>query len=391
MAKETVLVTDGQLRSSLAIVRSLGRRDVRVICGESTRFATALFSRYTDETVLYPSPESKPEAFVSFVENLVRSRSIDAVLPVGHETTHLICKHQERLSPFTDLPVPDYETFEAGWDKGKTFEAASRADVPRPRTECPDSPSEAVETADDIGFPLVVKARNSSGSRGLEFVEERSEFEAAYESVHSRYPNPLLQERIPQEGRMLGAAFLYDDESEVRAQFACEFLREYPPSGGPSTLHRSIEGREIREYGRRLLDELDWEGIALVEFKHDPRDDTPKLMEVNPRFWSSLHLPLFAGVDFPWLVLQHAHGNEIPETRSYTAGVYARYMLPGDLLHLAAVHDREALREFFPLFDGHTRYEIPNRDDPGPAFGRLAAMGRFALSPTMWRKLVFRN
>lgn len=391
MATETVLVTDGQLRSALAIVRSLGRRDVHVICGESTRFATALFSRYTDETVLYPSPVSKPEAFASYVEDLVRSRSIDAVLPVGHETTELISKHQERLTPFTDLPVPAHGTFESGCNKGKTFEAARRADVPRPRTECPDSPSEALEIADSIGFPLVVKARNSSGSRGLEFVEERSEFESAYESVHSRFPQPLLQERIPQEGRMLSAAFLYDDESQVRAQFACEFLREYPPSGGPSTLHRSIEGREIREYGRRLLDELDWEGIALVEFKQDPRDDTPKLMEVNPRFWSSLHLPLFAGVDFPWLVLQYTRGNEIPETRSYTAGVYARYMLPGDLLHLAAVHDRETLRDFFPLFDGHTRYEIPSRSDPGPTLGRLAAMGRFALSPTVWRRTVFRN
>lgn len=391
MAEETVLVTDGQLRSALAIVRSLGRRDVHVICGESTRFATALFSRYTDETLVYPSPVSEPRAFVSFVEDLVRSRSIDAVLPVGHETTELISEHQESLIPFTDLPLPVHKTFDMGCDKGKTFEAAGRADVPRPRTERPESPSEAAEIADEIGFPLVVKARNSSGSRGLEFVEDRSEFEAAYESVHSRYPHPLLQERVPQEGRMLGAAFLYDDDSEVRAQFACEFLREYPPSGGPSTLHRSIEGSEIREYGRRLLDELDWTGIALVEFKHDPRDDTSKLMEVNPRFWSSLHLPLFAGVDFPWLVLQHAHGNAIPETRSYTAGVHARYLLPGDLLHLAAIHDREALREFFPLFDGHTRYEIPSRDDPGATLGRLSAMGRLALSPTVWRRTIFRN
>jgi len=190
---------------------------------------------------------------------------------------------------------------------------------------------------------------------------------------------------------MYGAAFIYNDDHEPRVQFACEFVREFPPSGGPSTLHRSIDGEEIRAHARTLLDELDWTGVALVEFKQDVRDDTPKLMEVNPRLWSSLHLPMFAGIDFPLRYLQYANGKPVPESSDYETDVYGRYILPGDFLRLAAVRSSDALREFFPLFADNVTYEIPAWDDPGPTLGRLAAIGRYAASPKMWRKAILRR
>ncbi|WP_192498491.1 carboxylate--amine ligase [Halorussus halophilus] len=391
MSGERVLVTDGQLRSGLAVVRSLGKRGAHVIAGESTRFATAFFSRHADERVVYPSPESDPDEFVSFLLNFLADNDVDALIPVGHQTTKLVSEHRDRFTELTDVPVTDYQRFRRGWDKAETFEAAKEADIPMPRTECPDSISEARAIADDIGFPVVVKARTSSGSRGLEFVETREEFDRAYRRVSESYPRPLVQERVPQSGSMYGAAFVYDEDTELHAQFACEFLREYPPSGGPSTFHESIGREDLLEYGSRLLETLEWQGVALVEFKLDPRDGEPKLMEVNPRLWSSLHLAVFSGVDFPWLVYQHARGEDLDTNLDYRADVQARYILPGDLLRLAAVHDREAVREFFPIFDPDVHYEIPHWDDAGPAVGRLLAMARFAASPSVWRKAILRN
>jgi predicted ATP-grasp superfamily ATP-dependent carboligase len=385
-----VIVTDGKLRSALAVVRSLGRHGLDVTCGAETRFATSCYSKYVDETFVYPSPERDPEGFRESLLARLSSGDVDALLPVGHHSTECVSRYRGELLEYTAVPVPARERFERAWDKGRTFEAARRASVPRPRTIVSNSEPEAEEVSDVIGFPAVIKSRSASGSRGIRYVDDEREFTDAYRAVATRDSCPLVQERIPPDGRGLGAGFLVDGDGEVRAQFAYRRLREYPPSGGPSTLRESIDGTDVLESGRRLLEELDWRGVAMVEFKRDPRDGEAKLMEVNPRFWGSLHLPLYAGVDFPWQVYRHAVGRPTDACLEYQIGVRCRYLLPGDILHLLATFSVDSVREFFPLLDDDLHYDILSSDDPRATFGRLLSMLRLSLEPEVWRKVVFR-
>jgi len=59
-------------------------------------------------------------------------------------------------------------------------------------------------------------------------------------------------------------------------------------------------------------------------------------MEVNGRFWNSLALACYAGVDFPALLAQMAHDGDIPPQTKYRAGVRCRWLL-GDFRHLVEV------------------------------------------------------
>ena len=47
-----VFITDGYWHKTLAVVRSLGEKGIDVTVGESTRLATALFSRYARRRVI---------------------------------------------------------------------------------------------------------------------------------------------------------------------------------------------------------------------------------------------------------------------------------------------------------------------------------------------------
>ena len=51
------LVTDGDQRPALAIVRSLGRRGVSVLVGAEHAVSLASSSKYCVRHVTYPSPE----------------------------------------------------------------------------------------------------------------------------------------------------------------------------------------------------------------------------------------------------------------------------------------------------------------------------------------------
>lgn len=371
----TVLVTDGQTRSALAVARSLGQHGVRVVCGESTRLAAAFASKHVDERFVYPDPRVHPAAFVDALATYLRDHEVDVLLPVDHDSTALVNEHRDRLAQYAAVPVAGADRFGRLARKDFVMERAAALGVPHPRTVLPDDADEAYELASDLTFPVVVKPRASTGSKGVQYVDDLASFRDAYRAASEWGGRPLVQEQIPRDGRGMGAAFLRWD-GEIRARFEYQRLREYPPSGGPSTLRESIHDDRLFEMGKTLLEDVDWQGVAMVEFKNDPRTDTPKLLEVNPRFWGSLHLPYRAGVEFPWLLVQCALGEAPEPMPAYPAGVRCRYLLPGDLQNLASRRDREALREFFPLVEDGLFYDVLDRSDPLPTLAQLAVITR---------------
>jgi predicted ATP-grasp superfamily ATP-dependent carboligase len=239
-----------------------------------------------------------------------------------------------------------------------------------------------------IPIPAVIKPRISSGSFGIAYVKKREDLIPLYQSVHARYPYPLIQEYIPDGGGTFGLSALFDERSNVRAAFVHKKLRMYPVQGGPSTLREGVEHPQIMELGLSLLKSLNWVGIAMVEFKVDPRDGIPKLMEVNPRFWGSLQLAIFSGVDFPYLILEMAKGEKFEPVLHYTVGRRSRWLLFGDILHFFNNPERFHLQpSFWEFFDPNTCYDIISKQDPFPILGAMATFFTFLYDPEMKRFL----
>jgi predicted ATP-grasp superfamily ATP-dependent carboligase len=113
--------------------------------------------------------------------------------------------------------------------------------------------------------------------------------------------------------------------------------------------------------GTRLLEALDWQGVAMVECKYDPRSDRYYVMEINPRFWGSLQLAIDAGVDFPALLVACALGDLPAPVTSYRVGVRSRWGW-GELDYL---YLRSKLR--------------------GPRESRVGAFARAAAEVLRWR------
>jgi predicted ATP-grasp superfamily ATP-dependent carboligase len=63
----------------------------------------------------------------------------------------------------------------------------------------------------------------------------------------------------------------------------------------------------------------------------DKRDQTVKILEINPRFWQSLLGSLTAGVNFPLVVCLTAMGAECPEMKQTRPIKYAR---PSASIHM---------------------------------------------------------
>ena len=386
-----VLVTDGDQRPALAIVRSLTRHGMSVLAGSDQQISLASCSRYCRGGVRYPSPHSAPEAFTRWLEDFVARERIDVVLPVTDVTMHLVSRMATTLRAHTALPVPAFDAFDFVSDKARLVEWAAQCGVRTPRTNIVTGMDALHAAIDRVTYPAVVKPIRSRyltpwgwQRTGVHYASSREELLKLYQDVHYLTAQPtLIQERICGPG--VGMFVLFDDGRPI-AEFAHRRLREKPPSGGVSVLRESVAVDPVlRRWAERLLGPLGWHGVAMLEFKRDAATGEPYLIEVNGRFWGSLQLAIDAGLDFPRLAVQLALGETPARTPAYREGVRSRWLL-GDLDHLllrlrrtnrelqlpeTAPGRARAVWQFFQCFGRDLHYEIEKIHDPGPGVFEL--------------------
>ncbi|MDO8725111.1 MAG: ATP-grasp domain-containing protein [Candidatus Methanoperedens sp.] len=369
MISNALVIEEGSTRNTVPVVRSLGRKNICVThATENGRKTPASLSKYVTKRIPYTLNNSFQDVFVKEIIEYLEKDKYDIIIPVGDKPTEIISKYKDILSEYTSVPVPDFENFIQARDKAQTLKKAINIGIP-----CPITYFEEVKGVKEIPtaikFPLIIKPCSSSGSIGISYVATPKDFMTKYTETKQMFGIPLVQEYIPSGGAGYGVSMLFN-KGEPIASFTHKRLREYPISGGPSTLRESVNFHEIETHAMKILKSLNWHGVAMVEFKIDPRDNTPKLMEINPRFWGSLPLAIHAGVDFPYLLYKICVDKNIKPVFNYRIGARARW-LSGDILWLLSYPKKiEAITEFFKL-EKDTCFDMLSFDDPLPAIGEI--------------------
>jgi len=332
-----VFITDAGYKHTLGAIRCLGRENIYIIAGSSFKHSQSFYSSYCKKRVIYPDPRKENE-FINFMLNYVKSNKMNVLLPIGYLTITVLSKHKDKLSPYIRIPIANYNSMKIASDKYRTMELAKNLGIKIPKTFDENKKIE--------NFPVVIKGLKESGCiRYANSFKELSKFKTE---------DSIVQEYIPGEGYGFFALF---NEGKVRAIFMHKRVREYPITGGPSTVAKSIYDPKLKELGLKLLESLNWHGVAMVEFKKDFRDDEFKLMEINPKFWGSLDLAIASGVDFPNLAVKMAVDGDVEPVFKYESGIKFRWLFPDDFLHLLA-NPGSAKSFIADFFDNNTKHNI---------------------------------
>ncbi len=378
-----VLVTSAEQLIALSVVRSLGKRGIHVACASDKQKALSFYSKYCSRKIVHP-PASKEKKFILYLEKLLKKESYDVLFPVWIDSVLSVSRNRDRLVKYTKIPLPAHEKLCIANDKAETLRIAMENGIQCPKTYFVEGMHEVEKLRDELEYPVVVKARESFGAKDLSYVTSGRDLVCEYRKIASNNKNPLIQECIPLEGEAYGFEALFNEDSKPRATFVHKRIRQFPLTGGQSTLRESVENPEIKKLGVKLLKALGWYGVAMVEFKMDPRDNKPKLMEINPRFWGSLPLSIASGVDFPYLLYQMAMEGDIKPVSKYKVGVKCRLLLPADIRYILSVlrddfsqvglkkpDKSTALMDFFRFFGRDLYYDLISLDDPKPALAEI--------------------
>ncbi len=389
-----VFITDGEQRSALAAVRALGSAGVSVAVGASGRETLAGRSRFCGRAVVYPSPVEHPAAFQEFLRSEMLREKYRLLLPMTDIAIKLTAEVRESLPQHLQASLPTPQQIELVQNKPRTLELAREHGVACPQTYRIDGAMSVADLPASIHYPVVVKPRSSKYFDGkhwiavsVRFAQSADELISIYREMHALVPFPIVQEMVEGEGR---GVFLLVWQGELKAAFCHRRLREKPPWGGVSVYCESLPLEEpIVERSLSLLRAIGWQGPAMVEYKIDTKDQQPKLMEVNGRFWGSLQLAIDSGVNFPFLLYKLATGEPVPPQTVYKVGRKSRWVL-GDLDNLlirlrnaypATVPAAQKVSKLQACFnflspERDTRSEVFRLSDPKPGWFELEAYVR---------------
>lgn len=338
--RRRILVTDGEQRASLAVVRSLGAAGHDAFVCSQVPNSLAGASRFSIAEFVVADALLEPGRFTSDIERIVRETAIDTIIPMAEPALLALLPERERLEGVL-IPFARAEAFAAICDKAAVLDAAARIGMEVPAQTL-------IAHADDVSsvdlgnrlYPVVVKpTRSVSDGTGVrlkssvQHADSEVQLRDILERIDRRAYPLLIQQRVIGPG--IGI-FVLVWNGVLVAQFAHRRIREQPPSGGISVYRESTPVEpDLLRASLALLSQFDWSGVAMVEYKIDEATGVPYLMEINGRFWGSLQLAIDAGVDFPRLLIEAATDMRPDPVTTFNTNIRSRWFW-GDVDHLIA-------------------------------------------------------
>jgi len=295
-----------------------------------------------------------------------------------------LCANDDPLRKKAVLPT--VKSVSLALDKIRTFQLADSLGISVPSSTLILQNSE-IPSCDE--FPVVLKTRNSQTRVGNDLVYASvciASTLGEYESYFEKWiEHTAIQQQKYFYGTGIGIEFLYVNGIR-RLYFAHERIHELPLTGGASSYRRSIDPTgPMLAAATKLLDNLDWHGLAMVEFKVAANGDFV-LLEINPRPWGSMALSVKAGANFPFWLYEVAKNGDAEILQSYRLNFYARN-LQRDVIwikeNIIADHNnnlllvRNRVISFFEWFRpvlGNESWDHFDWQDLGPMCRQISAL-----------------
>jgi len=191
---------------------------------------------------------------------------------------------------------------------------------------CIQTEQEAVDAANRIGYPVMLKASEGGGGKGIRKAVNEDELRAAYPQVVNEVPgSPVFLMQLCSQARHIEVQVIGDEHGNALALNGrdCSTQRRFqkifeegPPSIVPEPIFREMEAAAVR-----LCKEIGYRSAGTVEYLFNAETGNYYFLELNPRL--QVEHPVtegLTGVSVPATQLQVAMGiplNKVPSIREF--------------------------------------------------------------------------
>lgn len=207
-----------------------------------------------------------------------------------------------------------------GWKEGKTFKLPPDLY----QKGCVTDVNEGLIAAQKIGFPVMIKASEGGGGKGIRKSESPDDFPQMFRQVQNEVPgSPIFVMKLATCARHLEVQLLADHYGNAISLFGrdCSIQRRHQKiiEEAPCIIADESTFQEMEKAAVRLAKMVGYASTGTVEYLYDPQNKKFYFLELNPRL--QVEHPcteMVADVNLPACQLQIAMGlklNRIKEIR----------------------------------------------------------------------------
>jgi acetyl-CoA carboxylase biotin carboxylase subunit len=323
MFRKVLIANRGEI--ALRIISACRELGVRTVAVYSEADRNSLHVRYADEAICIGPPRPSDSYLnVPAVISAAEITDVDAIHP-GYGLLSENANFAEvcRASNIKFIGPPPEVTRLMG-EKEKARQAMDRAKVPiLPGSDgILASEKEALELAESVGFPVILKAKAGGGGRGMRVVRSLDELPALYQAASTEATNAfgngeLYMEKFIEQPRHIEFQILADEHGNVEVLFEreCSIQRRHQKliEEAPSLMVSPKIRAELTETLRVSLKNIGYQNAGTIEFLMD-EDGKLYFIEMNTRIQVEHPITeMITGVDLVQAQLRIASGEKLTD------------------------------------------------------------------------------
>ena len=286
-----------------------------------SRASVARFSNTCHSFQKFKSQDELLELLISLYDGNINT----IIVPTNDTLIWFLSQNYEILKKYYFLGISQPDIIETCYNKRKTYERALKSSIPIPESYFPDSKSDLIKILDRLTYPVIIKPAvmhtffKKTGKKVYK-CENESDLLWFYNLIIKFIPQDevIIQSFLDGGPKNLYSFGVFVADGKVQGGFVAQRIRQKPMDFGISTTFaKTVLRPELIDLGTRFLKDINYFGMAEVEFMYDEKEGNYKLIEINPRAWKWHSITRKLNLNFMEMMVSYFEG-ETEEPRIST-------------------------------------------------------------------------
>jgi acetyl-CoA carboxylase biotin carboxylase subunit len=290
--KKVLVANRGEI--AVRVIRACEERGIPTVAVFSEADRTALHVRYADEAYcIGPAPSRESYLRIDKIIDVARKAGVDAI----HPGYGFLSENAAFAAACADAGItfigPSPDAIEKMGDKQTARVTVARRGVPLvPGSEKGLLDTDLLNVAQQIGFPLMIKASAGGGGKGMRAVHNPAEFEnslaaARREALNAFGNDEVYLEKLIQNARHIEIQILADEHGNTihLGERECSIQRRHQKliEEAPSVAIDEALRQEMGRVAIAAAEAVKYVNAGTIEFLFDNKENKYYFLEMNTR------------------------------------------------------------------------------------------------------------